>query len=571
MLANAPPGPRAAEAEARLGAMQRQYDALRMTTPVTVPPALMPGLGSGAQKEEAPLRPDEVYVRARDRVVLLWDELGIDDGVRGHFFATAFREVSAESIAMIHAEIERLVALRAREAEVKSTVEVREGLLYVLQDVVEKTSRSAAASANNYSGDSLSENGAAGFAPLDANVARQVRQLITKLRKASFDVVNAIIAWRSALGYDAVYLWRGTSYLLKMATDGAFLVAAPAVAHAISIPILNNPLFDPARPAGQGPSESTEHALTRMASAIIPPKRTVSNVGPTGYTHDQFTTAREVLADERRIWERAQREARVFTFDAPNDGVADIDIVQSTYDECFFRCPDEFNASTRRRAAKDVQERMVVIARVIRIQRAVRRMLAVKHAAVLERRRVAATRIQAQARRLIAKKAAAQRRNQFAAAVRIQALIRGRHVRHTGRSQMEESCAALKIQRSFRSFTAKKRVDMIRYLHRAATTIQAAWRGVQGRQAAERRALEVRGKAAGQVQRVWRGVTLRRSGRADPKRVAAVALIQRWYRGMKARQQASMLRGLHVAARIIQLAVRRRILRRSSNASAAKR
>ena len=138
-------GPLAASAAQRLRAQRAAYD--RVLSHRLAALELLPGRDpntagkSGQQlrdEEDNQVRPDEVFVTARSKLLHLWDELRIDAKVREHFEATAFRDVSAESIAAMHAEIARLVSLRVAERDVLKAVEVREGFLYLLMDAAEK-------------------------------------------------------------------------------------------------------------------------------------------------------------------------------------------------------------------------------------------------------------------------------------------------------------------------------------------------------------------------------------------------------------------------------------------------
>ncbi|CUG88393.1 Hypothetical protein, putative, partial [Bodo saltans] len=155
--------------------------------------------------------PFDVFERAKGKCVALWSELGIDEGYRHHFAAQYYQlgageEPTATRIECIHAEIERLLALRRCEKNVEYSIRIREGFLYRLFDLAEKSS-------------------ALHFTEVDV----QMKPLIINLRKATLDVMDAVASWRQALGYNAVYLWRGSSYLLKLAGDLEPLAAFPAL------------------------------------------------------------------------------------------------------------------------------------------------------------------------------------------------------------------------------------------------------------------------------------------------------------------------------------------------------
>jgi len=582
------PGPKAAPADQRLHAQVMRYEALARTPdpaaaagPPPIP--IVPKADPAAQ-----VRPEEVFIKARDRLLILWDTLAIDDGVRAHFVATAFREVTAESVAAMHAEIERLVQLRAREAEVKRAVEIREGLLYVLQD---HTERAVAAAAERgapeeedqqpvLSGSGQDRRRSVGaplsFTPLDPAAARDVRQVVTRLRKATFAVLDAVAAWRRALGYDAAYRWRGTSYLLKMQTDLAFVASVPAVAHAIGTTTVGNPLLDPSynRPpnaggngvaAGANPTAGLRRADTMRMPVAVLAGSVSGNGGGAGFSAERYAEARAVLHAEPEVWHAARKAARTYRFDAGDIGDVDADVVDSAIEECMFVPPEDFQGGPggRGRAVREMQEHMAVVARVVRIQRAVRRMLAGRHAAIVARRHNAARRIQAIARRIVATNAAERRRREVRGAVAIQAAIRGclTRMRMSARPKLTDTAAALRIQCAYRRHAAQETVALHRALFRAAARIQALFRGFKGRQAARARESEVMAGAASSVQRVWRGAALRKSGRGNPRVLAAVARIQRWFRGWRDRRYADMLRGLQRAAIVIQRATRRRLLR----------
>jgi hypothetical protein len=543
----------ALEAQSRVCAQQERYAQMRSESWSVPPP-----LPSHVPKDDPTtvVRPDEVFVKARDKLVLLWDDLGIDDGVRGHFFATAFVEVSAESIAAMHSEIERLVLLRAREAELKSSVEVREGFLYVLQDLCERV---VSQDRRHEQDGSVAE--AVPPLPLEASTARQFRQLLTKLRKATFDVLRSLESWRTTLGYDAVYLWRGASYVMKMRLDCAFLAAHASIVQSLNLSVIDNPLLDPTkhRLSPKVPADAVNEAVAQVtAHSGLVPARAVQTATSTGYSPQQYAEARAILAKEQSIWAEFQRSSKVFEFQAADDGEVDSDVIQSVYDECFFRIPEEFSVGSRRKAARDMQDRMIVISRVVRIQRAVRKMLAIRYAAAVDRRRRAASKIQAHVRRLIARRVVAERRAASNAASKIQALARGVLVRHVQTRSRTLGNAALVVQCAYRQYRARVTVSMMRHLHKAATTIQALYRGATGRRRARELRTGAAADAACRVQKVWRGSSLRKSGRAAPRRIAAAVRIQTWYRGLVARRYARMLAAVDSAARTIQRTVRRR-------------
>lgn len=571
-LAFAADKPKTASALRRLTAQREHYAAAASSSvaPPPLPPELQPSRRK--QLEEPEIRPDEVFVRTRDRLLVLWDELDVDEAVREHFKASVFQSVTAESVAVMTAEIQRLLLVRATEHEVRDLVEVREGFVYLLMDVTERTTAaleqsppSTAASPPRTAAEASRQRLYGGAQPqrhastvksgavtasdeaqlLGPNFDRQVRALVGKLRTAAFNIVHAVVKWREALAYDAVFLWRGVSYLEKMKTDLSFVLACPVVARRIPCAVINNPLLDPTVPAAGVPTDLTSRAAADARSRPV-------QHGPTGFTRDEFERNQATLDAETALWARHVDCAVVHSFDAADDDIdEDGERVAELIDTCFFHPPDELTHS-KRRHDEGVTDRMLVVTRVIKIQRAVRRMLAARHVRLELERHRAATRIQTVYRRFAAKKVVAAQRRRYQAAVKIQARIRGIAVRRVMETVRDTHGAATSIARVFRGHRTRESTSKLRLLNKAATKIQALVRGVLLRQLLAAAQAGQLSAAATEIQRVWKAARLREAGTADPKRQRAARAIQRCWRGHAAAHYVAFLRGVNDAARRIQ-------------------
>eukprot|EP00672_Neobodo_designis_P018312 CAMPEP_0174829760 /NCGR_PEP_ID=MMETSP1114-20130205/2127_1 /TAXON_ID=312471 /ORGANISM="Neobodo designis, Strain CCAP 1951/1" /LENGTH=353 /DNA_ID=CAMNT_0016063523 /DNA_START=275 /DNA_END=1333 /DNA_ORIENTATION=+ len=173
---------------------------------------------------------EALVAKARGRLTRLWDELGVPEPER---IAFAHQHLgagdTAEALAAINAELQRLVEERNCALRVEKAVEVREGFLYLLQELAERYATST----------------------MDKERAlRELQALTTPYRNASLDVVEAILRWRQALKSETQpYLWKGVSYLHKMNSD-TFFLANSRLRLLLDFEVAGNPLLDPRKTQG---------------------------------------------------------------------------------------------------------------------------------------------------------------------------------------------------------------------------------------------------------------------------------------------------------------------------------
>ena len=103
---------------------------------------------------------------------------------------------------------------------------------------------------------------------------------------------------------------------------------------------------------------------------------------------------------------------------------------------------------------------------------------------------------------------------------------------------------------------------LLRWVHNAATRIQALARGRNGRAVAAAARLAGKNNAAVELQRVWKGGSLRTSGVASSRRQRAALRIQTQWRGHSTRRWTSLLLAVARAATKIQSRVRGILARR---------
>jgi hypothetical protein len=490
--------------------------------------------------------PFDVFERAKGKCVALWSELGIDEAYRHHFSAQYFQlgageEPTASKIESIHTEIERLLGLRRCEKNVEYSIRVREGFLYRLLDLAEKSA-------------SLH------FSEVDV----QMKPLIINLRKATLDVMEAVASWRQALGYNAVYLWRGSSYLLKLAVDLEPLAAFPALIQRFPCKVVGNCFLNldqsnPVRVVHRGEA-AAERPLMPVRTALLPPI-----LRPAGQQKDgsvipveRFSRAVSMLLAEPALFADFQRTTVVHTFDLIDSTTYDAHAAKQLKDIVFNQAHAALDfphlALGAAAAAADelTPHERQMIAAAMDIQRVWRGHCARKRTAVRRGEHRAAIKIQRVQRQLLAKSDVDHRRQRHLAAAKIQGVARGVATRCALQKFRALGRVAIILQTAWRAYCARTWVSRLLAVSRCARTIQRWYRGHLARRWVPKHKAKVYTAAATQIQRMWKGGAIRTGKTADPRSIRAAIVIQKYWRRFLAIVLASKLRAVKNAAQRIQ-------------------
>lgn len=490
--------------------------------------------------------PFDVFERSKGKTVALWGELGIDEAYRHHFSAQYFQlaageEPTAHRIESIHAEIERLLNLRRCEKNIEYSIRVREGFLYRLLDLAETSS-------------SLH------FTEIDLTM----KPLIINLRKATLDVVEAVASWRQALGYNAVYLWRGSSYLLKLAVDLEPLAAFPALVQRFPCTLVGNCLLNLDQPnplrVVHRSEAAAEKPLMPVRTALLPPI-----LRPAGQQKDgsvippeMFARATEMILAEPALFADYRRTTVVHTFDLIDATTYDAHVAKQLKDIVFnsTHAALDFPHLALGAAAAATDEltphERLMIAASIDIQRVWRGHCARKLTAVRRSQHRAAVKIQRVQRKLLAKSEVDQRRLRHLAAAKIQGVARGVATRGALQRYYALGRVAVVLQTAWRAHRARKWVAYLLAVSRCARTIQRWYRGHLARRWVPQHKLQTYTTAAVQIQRLWKGGALRASRQVDPRAIRAAVSIQTCWRRHHAVVFVAKLRAVRNAAHTIQ-------------------
>lgn len=491
----------------------------------------------------------DVFERAKGKCVALWSELSIDEAFRHHFTIQHFvlsagEEPSAARVEAVHQEIERMLSLRRCEKGVEYSIRIREGFVYRLMDLAEKSP-------------------GLHHTEIDA----QLKPLLINLRKATLDVLHSISAWRELLGYSAVYLWRGTSYIMKLSMDLESLALFPAIVQRFPCRIVGNPLLDlevvnPHRVMYRGEAALEKPLMPPSRTSLLPPILRPAGQQPDGSVipPEAFSRGREMLLAEPRLFADFQKTTVVHTFDLIDATTYDAQIAKQLKDVVFNEVhaaldfPHLAVGAAAAAAAGDEltpQERLMIGAS-IQIQRVWRGHCARKLTAVRWSEHRAAIKIQRVQRLLLAKSEVEQRRQRHLAAAKIQGLARGVATRTAMRKFHALNRVATVLQTAWRACRARRFVAFLKAVSRSARTLQRWYRGHLARRWFPVHKQKVYSSAATAIQRVWKGGALRSSKRANPSSIRAAIIIQTAWRMYSAKLFVARLRGIRDAAVTIQ-------------------
>ncbi|KAJ9459325.1 Kinesin light chain [Diplonema papillatum] len=407
---------------------------------------------------------------------------------------------------------------------VEKNIEIREGFLYLLQELTE---RAAAA------GPQLNNR---------EQLTREINQIINSLRNATLDTIETIAKWEAMQNVpNTAYLWKGVSYLVKIQSDLNFF-AHSKLASLLDFSVLGNPLLARHHPhdthARQGPG--------------LPPVRHgkeqpgISKADPLGerYGMAEKVLQRAVEADE------VEEEGYLLNLDKEDRDLLALHSQQLQEDPSVEVPEEDWLAHTQDRS-KELEELAA-----IKIQRVYRGFRDRGFAKAKLRQQGAAVVLQKFGRQISAVNTTRRLRNWRAAAVRLQAYQRGVFARERVSAIRSERECATNIQRAYRGHIARGQARELKHSRESATKIQQLWRGyitrTDIRNSQERRHYD----AAALIQKMWRGVLVRRNARFDVRKVDATVVLQAWARGLRGRGQAKAKRTRKVAVMQMQAVAR---------------
>ena len=413
-----------------------------------------------------------------------------------------------------------------------SAIESRESFLYVLHEEAERA----------LSGDTSKK-------------PKKFQPILNSIRSSSFDVVEQMDEWRKHLGYDAIYLWRGTSYLCKMATDLNFLVNTPLLPK-VQCQVVGNPFLNPQRQADRPQTSpdtlETQQTMTGGKPSLPALKyRTGTAAGPFGafpmkktnegasallFPQERYADAEAILRAEPELFRKYLATARSHSFDDPAiENNAEIDPFIAKSLEAVRFVPENLQEALEE-ANEQASEARIQAAAATKIQRVCRGIIGRKAARELRKQHDAARKLQGMYRYWFARKRHNLLKTRYQAAIKIQAISRGIAVRQRHARQQRENAAAARIQGLYRGFAARRFVTMWRAVWTAAIRIQRTFRSHTSRKQTTVYKSVKYNTAACEIQKVWKGLRLRESGQANPKMLKAAVTIQRYVRGWIARR-----------------------------------
>jgi hypothetical protein len=504
--------------------------------------------------ENEPL--EVVFEKACRRLFLLWDQVGVEQDVRNHIKATTLTgPPTLQGLQVLHAEIQRLASARAAERELASAIESRESFLYILQEAAERS----------MSGESTK----------DVKIAA----VINSVRIHSFQVVESLNEWRRHLGYDAIYLWRGTSYILKMSSDLLFLVSTPLLSR-VGCAIAGNPMLNPVRKIDAIETFGGVRTSTGVASgsapsgepkgAVLPPINFKGSSGPFGYvpakkstngassllyTPERYADAESTIRREPALYREFLAQNTPVSFAAPETEEPEVDpVVMKAVDEIRF-VPEDIQAAIEEQSKLAEDGRRARAAAVV-LQRVARGIIGRRLATSLRKKHEAARKIQSLYRVWAARKRAAKLKERKRAAMAIQSIARGGATRVRAQVAKVQGEAAAKVQALYRGWKARREVNLWRMLWLCAIRIQKVFRSYASRKRTLEYKKQTYNAAASNIQKVWKGLRLRESGVADPRRLKAATRIQRVVRGFLARSYYIRLKEVNDKARKITAVIK---------------
>ena len=416
---------------------------------------------------------------------------------------------------------------RNQSIQVEKCIEIREGFLYLLQEISERPINGPQEK------DSL---------------AKELQQIISPLRSATLDTIEAIQKWAhlSSLAVQD-YQWKGVSYIIKLQTDLNF-IAHSEIASLLDFVVTNNPLL-------QQLQSDSKDGNNNLAKDLPPVKQ---GREPAGLTKadplgERLAAAERVLMTCPISGEEEIEEEGYLQFVSQESPVpppqTDATLEAIPEDDWLTRTEDR---------SKEIEERAA-----INIQRVYRGFRDKVFSKAKLRQRHAAIVMQKLARRICADREVRGLSTKRNAARKLQSLQRGIFSRGEVRRMRQERVSAMEIQRVFRGHLGRH-IATDRTIERdAATTIQSAWQGYNTRRTLKDCKTKNRQLAAMLIQKHWRGRLVRTDIRYNKEKIEACLRIQRWVRGEFGRQDAHKLRQQRNACLSIQSWARGNATRKS--------
>ena len=518
----------------------------------------------------------QLFAKSQQTICDLWDRLGIPEVDRQQFAAIAFADVNTDNLRLMNDEIQRLLDRRNASVQVEKHIEIREGFLYLLQELAERAS----------------------IGSLDRErCTKELMPLVVSTRTTSLEIVESVSKWRETVeNPEAIYFWKGVSYLMKMQEDLAFL-AYSKLATLLDFKLNNNPLLYPNanrdRADGHiGLQHNDKPSLHNAQGGLILPHASrrikydqllATKQAVDGYQQGQLPPVKQkrgessvvdpyhmrVVAAERTI----NDEARLLAL-AHKSGGANGKQLSSSHPMTKFHATNDGDGDVPEEIERvdfdDEDGHVEIVQEDAWLSNNLSKQNALDHRA--------ATRIQSVWRGYCDRCVASAKMEQNNSAVKIQKLARMYLAKKETQKRHRRFIAARKIQSVARGMLARLFVSQINLENGSATYIQAAWRGYKGRRVAGQQVARRRGatdiqrvwkgyyirsslqavdyarknRAATNIQRVWRGVMVRMRPEFVSSKVEAAIEIQAWWKGIMTRQYCRWVRKRRIAATRIQ-------------------
>lgn len=112
----------------------------------------------------------------------------------------------------------------------------------------------------------------------------EIADILDLLRAATLDVIEDVVKWRESKDdHDAVFMWNGVNYLLKISSDIDFLAEYRAIKNWMGFPLVRNPFCVPF---------PLEHGVHLFSEAVLDPKHLDTGEGTDGFVIGGISTAK---------------------------------------------------------------------------------------------------------------------------------------------------------------------------------------------------------------------------------------------------------------------------------------
>eukprot|EP00759_Apiculatamorpha_spiralis_P031143 PhF_6_TR32937/c0_g1_i1/m.48419 len=445
---------------------------------------------------------DQLHAKSLNKIQVLWDELKVPPQVRKSFLdiiSPKSGAITIDHVARLNDEIQDLLNVKNAQAAIEQSIEVREGFLYLLQEITERV--------------------ASATVPLDmVKISKEFQQLIVSMRSSTLDCVENIMRWQSVRHPETAesqastyrsYTWKGIPYLLKLQSDLNFL-GASMLKSMVSFSLMDNGLLDPRvvkRKSGTGGDMTTP-----LDNNVLPAATLI-----------RMDACRDAIAKEV-----AYSRTRRASAQGPKS-FGRVDSMTMEEEE-----PSHTSVEGKRQSITSIGAIMHNSAEesaVINIQRVYRGFCGRQKAHRTRRQHHAAIKIQCLVRRSQAVTSVEYLRTRYNAATLIQARQRGILTRVVIGQHRKRTRAALKIQRQWRGYYGRKRANWRRFVIRCATDIQRVYRGYHIRKLITLWKSTTYNSKATKIEKAWKGFLVRRDPKYNKTKQQAIVTLQAWFRG----------------------------------------